>query len=754
MTYDEKIPDFALQPASASDEDMKYEDDGFDPSPYDRLLVTKPEEDAKEKTEQHKPPEKEERIEKIEKELAAEAERIAAKAREALQASRSPKSQNKPVTSDFTMPFKPAVPAQENKAFELEGNMKPAVSEGEKTEPVVEAKPLEEEKEAITASNPIGKEAGKPASETFPSEETEPAVVMNPAEEETEPVIAQEPASEKEETAPVLAPSISDPPTVEPVIAKPDPEPVKITPLANSSVYNDLQITTVAQKLETKVFIEEDILVPDVKPDLISILSMDGKAILASKEIQVGQGEEEGVRVTGEVALQTVYLPENKQDGEPIAIIQSRLPFKTDWQVAASPLSHLSITPTVEKVDYTVVNERKFRAKLTVNLNLKEYAQKNLKFFEKLQGEDLQLLKEKISMSHVALRKQDSVEIAEELELKDGSPKPIKLLKHDINIVENHKQITSEKMVINATIWCNILYLGEEEKDEDAVREPALFQSKTDFTQFILMDKEENIAGNKVSFGSKDLTVAINEDGENSFSLTGTVNTSVEIFQNIEKEVVSDLYHNVKDISYDCTEKTAESIIGNGTTEVSAREIFNIPENQGQLGKVIYISGKIKESNSVVEQGRSLTEGILESQIVCLSEDEDKKPYTITQEIPFRGSMEIPDVKESMRADNQVVIKDLWFDKINGKQVEVNASLQIETTVVEEKPLKLISNPCFVESSQSKRPAAMVIYITKKGDSLWKIAKKYKTTRNAIRKINGLDNHPKIEEGTRLLIVK
>ena len=50
MTYEEKIPEFALQPAKSADEaeSAQSQNDGFDPTPYDRLLV--PEEHKEEKS--------------------------------------------------------------------------------------------------------------------------------------------------------------------------------------------------------------------------------------------------------------------------------------------------------------------------------------------------------------------------------------------------------------------------------------------------------------------------------------------------------------------------------------------------------------------------------------------------------------------------------------------------------------------------------------------------------------------------------
>lgn len=647
MTENENIPEFALQPAKSEKIKQEQIDDGFDPTPYDRLL-------AKEPSEQDE---------------VIEVRQILEKNKE----------------------------TEETKEVET-------VAE---TEIVGEP---ELEPEAVPAAVPVAE----------PVSVAETDVIEFIAPKETETAL---PASA-----------------------------VKITPMSNSVVYSDLKLTTVVQQAETKIYVEEDILVPDVQPDLVSILSMDGNPVISGRELQTGQ--EESLRVTGEVALQTIYLPEQKNDGEPLAIIQSRLPFKTDWQISASPISHLSITPIIEKVDYTVINERKFRTKITLRLALKECAEKDVQIFEGMNGENLQLLKQKVKLSHIALRKEDTVDISETLTQKDGSLRPEKILKSHINIIENHKQITSEKMVINGLICCNILYMGQGEKDGEDYSEPALLQTKTDFTQFILIDKKENIAGSQVTFNGGDLTLAIKEEDDGpQFQLSGTIQTEIELYENIEKEMVSDLYHNLNDTTYDVTEKTAYTIMGNGSTEISAREIFYIPEKNGQAAKVIYISGRIKDNTATAEKGRALIEGTLEGQLLCLAE-EDNRPFTISQEIPFRGSIEIPSAAGQMRADTKISVKDLWFDKINGKQIEVNASLLADASIIEDCPLKLIKNPCFVESEHASRPASMIIYITKKGDTLWKIAKKYKISREMIAEINKLEENQKIAEGMRLLIVK
>ena len=50
--------------------------------------------------------------------------------------------------------------------------------------------------------------------------------------------------------------------------------------------------------------------------------------------------------------------------------------------------------------------------------------------------------------------------------------------------------------------------------------------------------------------------------------------------------------------------------------------------------------------------------------------------------------------------------------------------------------------------------ASMTLYIVKKGDTLWKIAKKYNSSVCEIAEINNIENPDLIYPGDKLLIVK
>lgn len=704
MTYEkdpfvlEEIPDYALQPAKDADEyNFHYVPRGatgrFDPAAYEKVLHDSVKQAAEEPSEFF------------------------------------------PQTMEEILP----VAFEEEAAAEvLEAAAEEVVEEAAAEEVVEEAEAVMEEPEAAEA---VMEEAAE-AVETF---------------EEEDDMADSKPAAARPVFQPVFVPK-----TV----------PAKIVPMAGSTVSSKLKLTDMKKKEPLRIAIEEDILVPDVKPDLARILAMNGKIKLSEREIHAGQAGTERIRITGDLILQTLYVPEHMTEGEPIVAIESRIPFKNEAEMTARPYSDLAVAPNIESVDFTVINERKFRVKAAVVFGIKEYSSVDVEVFEGVRDEEVQMLKEKINLTDVAMRKTEPIEIKEDFILKENSPEILKILAYDVNVVENHKQITKEKAVINASVYCNVMYLGAE-RNTDAVKAedaepvlseeaiPVLFQGKTEFTQFIRLDgdhnsSEQNPAGSKVNFDIASFNLTAKEDGNGKRSLFGldmNVDTGLELYKNVEKEVVTDVYHHRKDIQFETEEVGVMALSGSGVAEISAREIVNIPERYGNVDKVAYISGNISEKRAFVDGTKSVVEGVVAVNMICTSAD-TKTAFNVSQEIPFRSAMEIPGITPEMTANNDIVLKELWFDKINNRQIEVNAGILVNTAVSSEKKHQLVKNISFLESPQDNVTLpGIVLYIARAGDTIWKVAKQYRTTIDELRKVNDLEVGKEIKPGTKLLIV-
>ncbi|WP_324825733.1 DUF3794 and LysM peptidoglycan-binding domain-containing protein [Sinanaerobacter sp. ZZT-01] len=775
--YDfDKIPDFALKPARPKNElPLKQKtpmpiDNAFDPSVYDRLFydlpAISPKTVADMKAAAGKPISEREKLEMTgEKEKGTEQSKDEEKQKENSLKKEEAESSIKNSIGNV----QESIDAETVMARELDAKL------DDKKENIED-----EVKEAAskkgTASETVANKEEKLTQEAVEKKEE---VVTETAEE-----AMLETAREKIQISPTV-PSAIIPQTLEekkierPAEApkeKPSEKPIphKVQPVDANLLSRRLKITDVKSKPQFRVFIEEDILVPDVKPDLASILSMDGKLKLSDKQVSAGASGVTDLKISGDFMLQTLYIPDKTQENELVVAIDSRLPFKEKAEIRAEPYSELIVTPMLEAIDYSVVNERKFRVKATVGINVKEYRAVDVQIFEGIQGEEVQLLKEKIHATDVALRKTEAIELEEDLPLKDSMPEIGKILRYDVNVVENHKQVSRDKAVINATVYCNVMYLGAEpfggdiesmaeEGEEDTQKAiPVFYQGKTDFTQFIKLEEDtpDSAApsGSSVSFAVANASVKPKEDENgqvNSFTLELTADTTIEVYKDTEQEIVTDVYHHIKEMQYDTDEISLMNLCGMGNSEVSAREIINVPEKYGGIDRVVFLSGNIGETTSHIEAGKNIVEGAVTLKIICIGMDENKTPFSIKQDLPFRSSIDIPGIKSEMVADNEVVLKELWYDKMNQNQIEVNAGISVSSSVMDMEKHALIKNVCFVElPEQKENQPSMVLYITKAGDNIWKIAKKYRTTIEAIKKINSIDYSNDIKPGTKLLIVK
>lgn len=123
--------------------------------------------------------------------------------------------------------------------------------------------------------------------------------------------------------------------------------------------------------------------------------------------------------------------------------------------------------------------------------------------------------------------------------------------------------------------------------------------------------------------------------------------------------------------------------------------------------------------------------------------------------VPFSWLLECPGITEDARYNMEYHVEQLSVNLAGSEAVEVKAVLAFDTfmrrpvfmqvlTGVELEPLSL--------DELEKRPG-IVGYIVKDGDQLWDLAKRYMTTEESIRQMNGLDSE-KIKAGDKLLIFK
>lgn len=533
-----------------------------------------------------------------------------------------------------------------------------------------------------------------------------------------------------------------------------EPEERVFIPITQGAIYSPVQVTNITELPKAVITVEEDILVPDTRPDLQEILMIDGKVRLANREVEPLAKNEEYINLSGDIELQVLYLPEKADLCGSIISIGSRVPFKDQWHIALQPGTSLCLTGRIEKIEHMVINERKFRVKLTVAVEAKAYADSKVDIFEGLADEEIQARKEKVEMTNVALRKKDTIAICEALERKESDESLQNILRQDICVVENYKQVTGEKAVINGFIYVNLLYTTEVGGEAQGGMRIEHRQDRVEFTQFIPLSQSGEISGSGISLDGSDLKVKLtqNEAGEEVFQLEGEITTYLELYCNIEKEIIIDAYHQERDFLCDFEEIEGKTMVGSVMGEASLREILSIESEYGEVERILYTAGEILHGESRTEGGKIVTEGVLLGKLICQSSGEDGRIFALCQEIPFRCVIATTQMNGGETIFQKIYLKDLWAEKINSKQLELSGSVLVTADIMHSAAFKVLKNPAFEEVEGGRRLCPMLVYIVKSGDDLWGIAKKFKTTVDGIRQMNQIEEEPEV--GQKLLILK
>ena len=155
---------------------------------------------------------------------------------------------------------------------------------------------------------------------------------------------------------------------------------------------------------------------------------------------------------------------------------------------------------------------------------------------------------------------------------------------------------------------------------------------------------------------------------------------------------------------------------------------------------------KMSKSNSKI-----MCEGELQLTFLC-SEDGQMQINSKNATIPFDMTLDNIENAEKMEAMPSVEIQSSNC-RVEGGAINCNADLRFDVGLHENRNLDIIDE---ISENELEDPQdySVVIYIVKKGDTLWDIAKRFRSTVDDIVRVNGLENPDKILEGEKLYIPK
>lgn len=494
--------------------------------------------------------------------------------------------------------------------------------------------------------------------------------------------------------------------------------------------------------------VENDIVVPDSKPDIHNILSAEGNVNIAEKEIIQGK-----IVVDGTVGYKVLYT-----SNDPDKILHSMNASTSFTQsIEMDNIDSLMVSEVncnIEHLDLSIMNERKISAQTILNINGKVFKTEEMDIIKDVEGvDDVQALTDTISYDNLIGNNSSKTVLRESFELDDDNAEIAEILESNATAVVTENKVTDNKVILSGNVKLNLLY--ETEEPRNPIHE---VKHEIPFNHFIEIPKAENNMDCKVDLQVNDIYTDVkkNVNEENKvYDVEVVLKAGVMVYNKVEKEVLLDAYSPSRNLNLQTSNLKFLKNIGRNSSQAVIKETVDTPREYPSIFKVFTVKAKPTVTDYKLVDNKNVIEGFIDANILYMADTEDMQVYSFNQEVPFRHYVEIEGLEDDMRADVKLDIENVDYAVINSKQVETKFNLHAYSEVSKEYEMKVLVNiEDLGELTDDDDKASITIYFVQEGDRLWDIAKRYNTTVNEILETNDISESKEVKTGDKIIIQK
>ena len=190
----------------------------------------------------------------------------------------------------------------------------------------------------------------------------------------------------------------------------------------------NLCINQIIGQISEEVTIEGDVIIPDVKPDILSAINTNGTVCVYKKEIMDGK-----VRLDGSINLYIMYLPDNETDS--VRSLNTSLDFTQIMDIDEAR-ENMTLEDNIEirEIECKVLNGRKVNIRARMNIGVKIYSNENMEIISEIENSpDMQILNNTLEVSSLIGSGTAKVYAKENVSI-DNIDEVAEIMKVDMNI--------------------------------------------------------------------------------------------------------------------------------------------------------------------------------------------------------------------------------------------------------------------------------------------------------------------------------
>ena len=496
---------------------------------------------------------------------------------------------------------------------------------------------------------------------------------------------------------------------------------------------SSISINKIIVNKNEKIEIEGECIVPDVKPDILEVISSSGVVSIYKKELTEGR-----IRIEGCINTYIMYST-NDEKGNKVRSIVHNLDFS---QIISVPNVNSDMIDNssleLDSINCKIINERKINIKANLRAELKIFQKMDTDFITGVNINDVQKLEDNLEINALIGIGNTKSSVKENINI-DETEELAEILKISTDIISREIKVSLNKVLIKSDLKLKIVYSTVDGK----------IKTNNSLYSFVGFVDIQNINDNNIfdiNYEIKNIIINSNGTKDHSIYFETEIGINVMAYNTVNINVIKDLYSPSINITF---EKKRINVMQNKrntntTYNISQSNILNIGDS------ILYdVESYIEIENTICKKDEVEIIGNLNCKVIYRSNNEIKKENIM---IPIHHNIPMQYVDDNTKINVKYNLINENYTIMPGGNVCVKLDVCFELSSENEEYIELIEK---VEEGESVKNNNynMVIYYTKEGDSLWEIAKRFGSTTSDIIKDNELKDND-IKVGTELFIIK
>lgn len=490
------------------------------------------------------------------------------------------------------------------------------------------------------------------------------------------------------------------------------------------------------------VVIKEEYVIPDTLPDVIDVLMLDAKPFITNKEVTNGK-----VMVECEIKFNVLYMNREEENTEAYSVSYSTKLNSTIDADDATDDMNCEAKVSMEHIQCLIVNERKICIQGIANFSCDIVKKNSFEIVKEVDGDDeIQFLKKPMVVDKVVGNFENEITGKTEIKIDMDKPEIGKIIKYFVTIGKKDIRLYDGGMSIDCNANIQILYKGRN------TREIICINENVPITKEVDIDSIKSNMEHNTDFLVYPFECEVKEDdmGENRIlDVEFLVKTCTNVMCKDEIEMIEDAYSPNKILTMDKEEFEMNVMQGSNQTEVLVKG--DIEVDGEKPSKIIMATGDVNITDKKLVDNKIVVEGVLKADVLYTTEDDKEYISCTSDEIPFSTSIDIDGAKIDMMCMCKMYLE-MIEASVEAGNVCIRAIVRGYGKVSYITKQKFLVEMLPDEGELPKKNASVTIYVVQKDDNLWKICKKYYTTKEQIMEINQINDEGDIKPMDKLII--